>query len=263
MIPEACLGCGTKTGISRHCSACGADLMIASSGPEHPPAAVPSARYRSPRTIALVASRWLWFAVALGVAGFGVDALWLLSASGPDTAVDELISITEMMDLVALVQLASLIVGGVLFLAWFHRAYGNIRALGVSEPRYRRGWAVGAWFIPVANLVIPKQLANDLWRAGDPELQPRDPGWQSRPVAALVHWWWVFYLVGSGLSSLAGNLIGDAASIGAMNTAVAIDATAQALWIAAALTGTRVIGRSTERQELRAGGLRAAGLLQA
>ena len=115
----------------------------------------------------------------------------------------------------------------------------------------------------MANLVIPKQLANVLWRAGDPELQPRDPGWQSRPVAALVHWWWVFYLVGSGLSSLAGNLIGDAASIGAMNTAVAIDATAQALWIAAALTGTRVIGRSTERQELRAGGLRAAGLLQA
>ena len=48
-----------------------------------------------------------------------------------------------------------------------------------------------------------------------------------------------------------------------MNTAVAVDATAQALWIAAALTGTRVIGRSTERQELRAGGLRAAGLLQA
>jgi hypothetical protein len=41
-----------------------------------------------------------------------------------------------------------------------------------------------------------------------------------------VHWWWVFYLVGSGLSSLAGNLIGDAASIGAMNTAVGIDATA-------------------------------------
>ena len=48
-----------------------------------------------------------------------------------------------------------------------------------------------------------------------------------------------------------------------MNPAVAIDATAQALWITAALTGTRVIGRSTERQELRAGGLRAAGLLQA
>jgi Domain of unknown function (DUF4328) len=145
VIPEACPGCGTTTGIGRHCSACGADLMIPSPGPEHPLAAVPSARYRSPRTIALVASRWLWFAV--------------------------------------------------------------------SEPRYRRGWAIGAWFIPVANLVIPKQLANDLWRAGDPELQPRDPGWQRRPVAAIVHWWWAFYLIGSGLSSLAGNLIGDAASI--------------------------------------------------
>jgi Domain of unknown function (DUF4328) len=181
VIPEACPGCGTKTGIGRHCGACGADLIIASPGPEHPLAALPPDRYHSPRTIALVASRWLWFAVALGVAGLAVDVLWLVSASGPDTAVEELISIAEMMDLVALVQLASVIVGGVLFLAWFHRAYGNIRALGVSEPRYRRGWAIGAWFIPLANLVIPKQLANDLWRAGDAELQPRDPGWQRRP----------------------------------------------------------------------------------
>jgi Domain of unknown function (DUF4328) len=245
VIPEACPGCGTKTGIGRHCGACGADLIIASPGPEHPLAALPPDRYHSPRTIALVASRWLWFAVALGVAGLAVDVLWLVSASGPDTAVEELISIAEMMDLVALVQVASVIVGGVLFLAWFHRAYGNIRALGVSEPRYRRGWAIGAWFIPLANLVIPKQLANDLWRAGGPSC--------SRGTR-----------VGrGGLSSLAGNLIGDAGSIGAMNTAVAIDATAQALWIAAALTGTGVIGRSTERQELRAGGLRAAGLLQA
>jgi hypothetical protein len=145
----------------------------------------PSVRYRSPRVVAMLASRWLWFAIVLGIAG-------------------------------AVAQLVTVVVGGLLFLAWFHRAYGNLRALGVTEPRYKRGWAIGAWFIPFANLVLPKQMANDLWRAGDPSMQPNDPGWQGRPVAPLLHWWWAFYLVGSVV-----------------------------------------------RQEVRAGGLRAAGLLPA
>jgi eukaryotic-like serine/threonine-protein kinase len=237
-------------------------------GPEHPLATLPrnpaqpaSVRYRSPRVVAMLASRWLRFAIVLGLAGVGVDALWLLSSTS--ASLDELISIAEMIDLVAVVQLVTLVVGGVLFLAWFHRAYGNLRALGVAEPRYKRGWAIGAWFIPIVNLVLPKQMANDLWRASDPAMQPNDPGWQGRPVAPLLHWWWAFYIVGSAVSAVSGNMIGEAATLDAMNAGVALDAAAQALWIAAAFAGTRVIGLSTERQEVRAGGLRAAGLLPA
>jgi hypothetical protein len=268
MIPELCPGCGTPTGIARNCSACGTDLTAVAGGPEHPsatlppnPAQPPSVRYRSARVVAMLASRWLWFAIVLGIAGVGVDLLWLLSSSS--ASLDELISIAEMIDLVALAQLVSLLVGGILFLAWFHRAYGNLRALGVSEPRYKRGWAIGAWFIPFANLVLPKQMANDLWRAGDPVMQPNDPGWQRRPVAPLLHWWWAFYLIGGAVSALSGNMIGDAATLDAMNAGVGVDAVAQALWIAAAFAGTRVVALSTERQEVRAGGLRAAGLLPA
>lgn len=225
------------------------------------PAQPPSVRYRSPRVIAMLASRWLWFAIVLGVAGAGVDALWLLSSSS--ASFDELMSIAEMIDLVAVVQLVTVLVGGILFLAWFHRAYGNLRALGVAEPRYKRGWAIGAWFIPFVNLVLPKQMANDLWGAGDPAMQPNDPGWQGRPVAPLLHWWWAFYLVGSALSAVSGNMIGDAVRLDEMNTGVGLDATAQALWVAAAFGGTRFIALSTDRQEIRAGGLRAAGLLPA
>jgi hypothetical protein len=209
----------------------------------------------------MLASRWLWFAIVLGVAGVGVDLLWLLSSSS--ASLDELISIAEMIDLVAVAQLVSLLVGGILFLAWFHRAYGNLRALGVSEPRYKRGWAIGAWFIPFANLVLPKQMANDLWRAGDPMMQPNEPGWQGRAVAPLLHWWWAFYLIGGAVSAVSGNMIGDAATLDEMNAGVALDTVAQALWIAAAFAGTRVIALSTERHEVRAGGLRAAGLLSA
>jgi hypothetical protein len=218
-------------------------------------------RYRSPHVIAMLASRWLWFAIVLGVAGAGVDALWLLTSSS--ASFDELISIADMIDLVAVVQLVTVLVGGILFLAWFQRAYGNLPALGVAEPRYKRGWAIGAWFIPIVNLVLPKQMANDLWRAGDPTMQPGDPGWQERPVAPLLHWWWALYLVGGAVSAVAGNMIGDATTLDAMNAGIRLDAAAQALWIAAAFAGTRVIALSTERQEVRAGGLRAAGLLPA
>ena len=181
--------------------------MIASTGPEQPLAAVPCrplplTPHDRARSLALALVRR-----GLGVAGFGVDALWLLSASATDAAVDELISIAEMMDLVALVQLAS-------------PDRGRRRLPGLAPSRLRRHprtWRERASLParlgdrrlvqPVANLVIPSSSQTTSERAGT-QLRPR-PGLAEPAVAALVHWWWVCYLVGSGLSSRAGDLIGE------------------------------------------------------
>jgi hypothetical protein len=59
-------------------------------------------------------------------------------------------------ELASIVQLVTYVIGGVVFIVWFHRAYGNLGALGVDRPRHGRGWAIGAWFIPIANVFIPK-----------------------------------------------------------------------------------------------------------
>lgn len=72
--------------------------------------------------------------------------------------------------LIGMLQLL-LYLGTVLaFLVWFRRAYRNLPILGAESLRFSNGWAVGAWFVPFLNLVRPKQLADDIWRASDPAL---------------------------------------------------------------------------------------------
>ncbi|MBZ6230957.1 protein kinase domain-containing protein [Streptomyces olivaceus] len=84
------------------------------------------------------------------------------------------------------------ILGGLLIFAamivwvcWFRRVRLNAESFSPGRIRYRPGLAVGSWFIPFANLLIPKQIANDIWTAttGRPEGAGR---W-------LLHtWWWLW-----------------------------------------------------------------------
>jgi hypothetical protein len=77
-------------------------------------------------------------------------------------------------------------------LVWFHRGYGNLRSIGTTAPRFGIGWAVGGWFVPFLNLVRPKQIADELWRASRPVgASPDGPG----PTRMLtVHLWWTLWL---------------------------------------------------------------------
>jgi serine/threonine protein kinase len=54
--------------------------------------------------------------------------------------------------------------------------------------RYRPGMAVAGWFVPIGNLFLPKQIADDVWHASS--AQGRAPA-PSRPLNT----WWVAWLV--------------------------------------------------------------------
>jgi hypothetical protein len=103
---------------------------------------------------------------------------------------------------VALAQFMMLVLCGIAFVRWFGQAYRNLPALGSAELRYRRGWAVWGWFVPVLSLWRPKQMANDIWRATEPGLR-RDAGvgcWGSRPVARLITAWWALWIAGGSMA---------------------------------------------------------------
>ncbi|MFD7504225.1 DUF4328 domain-containing protein [Streptomyces sp. NPDC059850] len=76
----------------------------------------------------------------------------------------------------------------VLWLVWFRRTYVNATALSPGRLRFGSGYAIGAWFIPIALLWIPKQIANDIWTAS------ARPGPGRVPRAAL-HWWWMGFVL--------------------------------------------------------------------
>lgn len=114
---------------------------------------------------------------------------------------------------IGLVQLVGLVLSVVSFLVWWSRAYKNAIAMGISHPRYTTGWAVGWWFVPFANLVVPKKIANDIYRGSDPDMPYRDPGFLQRPVAPLIHVWWAVWILSNILDRFAfsGDLDGQSA----------------------------------------------------
>ncbi|MGW9041496.1 DUF4328 domain-containing protein [Streptomyces lydicus] len=79
------------------------------------------------------------------------------------------------------------IVGGIGVLVWLWRARINSELMsGAAAHRRARGWVVGAWTTPVANLWIPYQVVSDVWRASAPR----------RPVSvSLINAWWALFVV--------------------------------------------------------------------
>ena len=72
------------------------------------------------------------------------------------------------------------------FIAWMFGAYRNLQRTSVAELRFDPGWAIGAWFIPIFNWIRPKQMIDDVWRAGAPGAEVRDGSWRRRPVSPLL-----------------------------------------------------------------------------
>jgi hypothetical protein len=101
---------------------------------------------------------------------------------------------------------AATIAAAITFIVWFHRAYTNAAALTGQRLRWGTGWAVGAWFVPIMWWWRPKQIANDIWRAGDPKSK-ENPQWNALPVPGMVHWWWALYVLAGVIGGIGGGMI--------------------------------------------------------
>lgn len=153
------------------------------------------------------------------------------------------------------IQGAVFILTAAFFIAWFHRAYTNLRALGASSLRFGPGWAVGAWFVPILNIWRPKQIANDIWRGSNPVL-PREAAdaWQD-PVPPLFMFWWLAYLLGQSIYSAATRLSLRADDIPELKTVSSLLIAGDILWAIAGVLALAVVYRTTARQEARAAAL--------
>jgi hypothetical protein len=94
------------------------------------------------------------------------------------------------------VSLSLLLVTGVVWLIWEYRAQANLLERG-TRSEFTPVWAVGWWFVPVANLVQPFRVMRGLWRGSAPAASP--PA-SSRTSSAIVGWWWALWLAGSVVS---------------------------------------------------------------
>jgi hypothetical protein len=80
---------------------------------------------------------------------------------------------------------------------WIVLAHRNLDALGAQYLEFRPGWAVGWFFIPIANLWKPYQAMRSLWRSSHSVHRPdiQDNTW-------VLPTWWTLWLVSSFLGNI-------------------------------------------------------------
>jgi len=116
------------------------------------------------------------------------------------------------------------LVVGVLFIVWFYQAYRSAVSRGASGTRWGAGWTIGSWFVPVANLVIPKLVMNEVDRmsnpmSGEPPIEQR---WRTMDCLSVSNYWWVFTLVAWVFTLVA--LVAQVSGFGGYSAGYAISA---------------------------------------
>jgi len=89
----------------------------------------------------------------------------------------------------------------VLWMIWMWRAARNTTLFHRFTPRFAAGFAIGGWFIPLANWIIPGMHMYDIDRGSG---LPLPPGQRPRGSGLVVMWWVVFVVgwVGSAFGQL-------------------------------------------------------------
>jgi Domain of unknown function (DUF4328) len=128
-------------------------------------------------------------------------------------------------------QMRVLLACAVAFVVWFvimRRATGP---LAPDRFRHGPGWALGGWFVPVANLFFPYRIALDMWNAAT-QLPGEDEPFRARtwPVSL----WWSLFVSSTLLSRIAGMLYNDAGTSAGLSKGVTLYLVADAVDIAAA-----------------------------
>ncbi|MEY2406482.1 MAG: hypothetical protein QOG39_1398, partial [Acidimicrobiaceae bacterium] len=89
---------------------------------------------------------------------------------------------------------------GVVWVIWQFRFATNARALR-GNYGLAPGWAIGGWFIPLGNFVLPQLQLFQAAKASAPDLPPGHPA-AAGTAPASVPAWWIAYDVGAILFSI-------------------------------------------------------------
>lgn len=139
----------------------------------------------------------------------------------------------------------------IFFLIWEYRAFKNLAALKAKHTEFSPGWAVGWWFVPLANLVKPMQAVSELWNESDPEFDEEMEFLHvSGGTPKSIGFWWATFLLSGIIGRLVGMLIDPRTGMPS-NDLPAVLIVASFFQLAAALLILFIVKDITARQEQR------------
>ena len=147
--------------------------------------------------------------------------------------------------LIAVLELIIYLTTVVFFLMWLYRAYENLRVFSRGRPLdSSSGWAVGSFFIPFVNLVVPYRAVREVWQKSG-LLEDAMFSEPSPPASFPI--WWTFWLLSSFVSNISMRLTFNE-SVSPSNATI-VSIIASALTIIAAVFAYLVVDAIDKKQE--------------
>ncbi|MEZ5980126.1 MAG: DUF4328 domain-containing protein [Planctomycetota bacterium] len=130
----------------------------------------------------------------------------------------------------------------ILFARWILSASRDAHRTAQFPMKYTPGWAVGWYFVPFANLVVPCQVMAELFRVAAPKHGPERLSGSARPLIAA---WWTMWLLSSVLSRVSMRF--DPESIEELSDSARIDMASSAVEIVLAVVAMALVRNLTDR----------------
>jgi hypothetical protein len=140
--------------------------------------------FRNPTSLTRWLNALLWLGLVLAI----IEALVSLGVAVPGET--ELATGADALALVSRLNGVESIATTVIFLMWVYRANKNARRLGAVGMKFGPGWAVGWYFIPIANLLVPYLAMREIWKAS-----ANPSNWTAQRSGRVLPFWWLLFLV--------------------------------------------------------------------
>jgi hypothetical protein len=151
---------------------------------------------------------------------------------------------------IGLMMLPAFVATAIAFCMFINRANKNVRALGAVGMEFTPGWAVGWFFIPLANLWKPFQAVREIYQASDPNADAVN--WKLTPTAPLLGWWWAMWLLSNFVGQIELRMTLSAPE-GLAKTTLVIAIVGSVLNLLSAMLAISLVRAIHARQELKAG----------
>ncbi|MGE7384033.1 DUF4328 domain-containing protein [Streptomyces sp. NPDC004126] len=171
-------------------------------------------------------------------------------AADPSSVPDDTLDQADMLvGLAASLQWLSLVVTAVVFVVWFYRVRVNGQVFRPDAFTLASGWAIGSWFVPLANFFLPYRVAKQTWEAS---VQLAPDGSYRRVSTVPVTSWWLVWALALVLDRVSGVVYVRAETPESLGAASLLGLVTDLTTVAAAVLAVLFVRKLTALQHLKA-----------
>ncbi len=149
--------------------------------------------------------------VNLIVSYFFLDFLYAL-ADGANYSESAFHDIESLANILNIFHAGIAILSFILFVTWFYKSYANLENV-VDNLEHKKGWIIGAWFVPFVNLYKPYKIMKDMYLKVQGILNYKESYHKDSISTSVIGWWWATFLTSSLTSEISEAFFKHAESI--------------------------------------------------